>query len=162
MSDIAAGALTLIGAIAILNLVLTLAVIRRLRSLSTGHGGHEDTGTETPVLPAKGFAVGGLAGADLATGRHTVIMITPSCPPCQTMLGVLESDQDGYARDSLVCVVGRPEDLAPVSRRLPGYRTISVSEELAESAFRVRGFPAVLSLENGVVIRADHELAVRV
>jgi len=161
MSDIAAGALTLIGAIAILNLVLTLAVIRRLRSLSTGHTGHDDATTETPVLPAKGFTVGSLAGADLATGRHTVIMITPSCPPCQTMLGALESE-DGYARDSLVCVVGRPEDLEPISRRLLGYRTFSVSEELAESAFRVRGFPAVLSLENGVVIRADHELEVRV
>jgi thiol-disulfide isomerase/thioredoxin len=166
MSNITAGALTLIGAIAILNLVLTLAVIRRLRSLSTGHTGHtghDDATTETAVLPATGFTVGSVTqAADLATGRHTVIMITPSCPPCKTMLGELESDVDSYADDALVCVVGTSEDLKPISGRLTGYRTISIAEELAESAFRVKGFPAVLSIENGVVTRAGHELPVKV
>ena len=162
MSDIAAGAVTLIGAITILNLVLTLAVIRRLRSLSTGHTKHDEGTTETQVLPATGFTVGSLAQADLATGRHTVIMVTPSCPPCQTMVAALVSDADSYAGDALVCVVGTPEDLPPISDRLSGYHTISISEEFAESAFRVKGFPAVLSIENGVVTRADHELPVRV
>jgi len=162
MSGITAAALTLIGAIALLNLVLTLAVIRRLRSQSAGHTGPADASIETEVLPAKGFAVGKLAQADLATGRHTVIMITPSCPPCRTMLGVLASNADSYAKDALVCVVGTAEELGPIAERLPGYQTIAVSEQLAESMFRVRGFPAVLSIEDGVVTRADHELAVRV
>ncbi len=162
MSNITAGALTLVGTIAILNLVLTLAVIRRLRSLSTGHTGHDDAITETEVLPPTGFTVGNLAQADVATGRHTVIMITPSCPPCQTMLAALEADVDGYAGDALVCVIGTPEELAPIAGRLPNYRTISISEELAESAFRVKGFPAVLSVENGAVTRAGHELPVKV
>jgi thiol-disulfide isomerase/thioredoxin len=161
MSGITAGVLTLIGAIAILNLVLTLAVIRRLRTLSAGHTGHDDA-TEVEVLPAPGFAVGKLAQAELATGRHTIIMITPSCPPCKTLLTELESDVDGYAQDALVCVIGMPEDLESLSERLTGYRTISLSEERAESVFRVKGFPAVLSVEDGVVTRAGHELPVKV
>jgi hypothetical protein len=95
MSGITAGALTLIGAIAILNLVLTLAVIRRLRGLSTAPSGHDDETTASDVLPPAGFTVGPLPQADdLADGRRTIIMITPSCPPCQTMLGALESGGD--------------------------------------------------------------------
>jgi hypothetical protein len=161
LSDITAGALTLVGAIAILNLVLTLAVIRRLRGLG-GHDGHDDATAATEVLPAPGFTVGRLPQADLATGRHTVILITPSCPPCKTLLATLESDVAGHAGDALVCVVGTPEDLEPIAGRLIGYHTVAVSEVQAESVFQVRGFPAVLSVENGVVTRAGHELGVRV
>jgi len=164
MSGITAGALTLIGAIAILNLVLTLAMIRRLRTLSTGHAGHghDDDAMQVEVLPAPGFAVVKFPQADLTTGRHTVIMITPSCPPCKTLLAELESDVESYAPDALVCVIGMPEDLESLSGRLTGYRTISLSEGRAESVFRVKGFPAVLSIDNGVVTRAGHELPVKV
>jgi len=162
MSGITASALTLIGAIAILNLVLTLAMIRRLRTLPAGHTGHDDTAIEVEVLPAPGLAVGKFPQADLTAGRHTVIMITPSCPPCKTLLGELEADLHSYAPDALVCVIGMPEDLEALSERLAGYRTISLSEERAESVFRVKGFPAVLSIDNGVVTRAGHELPVKV
>jgi hypothetical protein len=62
----------------------------------------------------------------------------------------------------LVCVVGEPDELAPIAARLPGYRTISVADEQAESVFRVKGFPAVILLEDGVVTRSGHELPVRV
>ncbi|GAA0572426.1 hypothetical protein GCM10010172_66220 [Paractinoplanes ferrugineus] len=159
MSGITAGALTLIGAITILNLVLILAVIRRLRDLSAG----PVEATAPDILPAVGFAVGSLPQAGgLARGRRTVIMITPTCPPCQKLLGVLESGADDYARDGLVCVVGEPAELAPVAARLPGYRTISVREDVAESVFGVTGFPAVLVLDDGVVTRVGHELPARV
>jgi len=159
MSSITAGALTLIGAIAIGNLVLTLAVIRRLRGLSAG----PVEATAPGVLPTVGFTVGPLPQAgDLARGRRTVIMITSTCPPCQKLLGVLESGGDSYARDGLVCVVGEPDELAPIAARLPGYRAISVGEDLAESALGVTGFPAVLSLQDGIVTRVGHELPARV
>lgn len=163
MSGLTAAALTLVGAIAILNLALTLAVIRRLRGMSTGHSGHDDTADE-PLLPPVGFTVGPLPQAthDLTGGRHTVVMVSPTCPPCKTMLGVLESNPDSYAHDALVCVVGLPEDRAPIAARLPGYQVISVTDELAEAAFQAKGFPAVISLEDGVVTRAAHALPVRV
>lgn len=159
MSGITAGALTLLAAITILNLVLTLAVIRRLRDLPAGGRGHDDHGTEVPdVLPPVGQAVGDLVPA----GRHTAILITPSCPPCRELLAQLESDVAGYAPDALVCVVSSADDWQPVVARLAGYRTMHLSEEQAESVFRVRGFPAVVSIEDGVVTRAGHELPVRV
>lgn len=165
MSGIAAGALTLIGALAILNLTLTLAMIRRLRALSdgqTGHAPHDDGAAETEVLPAVGFTVGTLAEAGVATGRHTVILLTPACPPCRTMLAELEAGPDGYAADALVCVVGFGDDVRPMTDRLDAYRTLTLSEDQAASVFRVTGFPAVLSIEDGAVIRATHELPVKV
>jgi thiol-disulfide isomerase/thioredoxin len=157
MSGITAGALTLIGAVTILNLVLTLAVIRRLRGLSTTQA---SSTSEGDVLPAAGSTVGRLAQADLSTGRRTVIMLTPSCPPCKEMLADLEAD--GSFPESLVCVVGSGDDWQPTAGRLPGYHVVPITEEQAETVFRVRGFPAVLSIEDGVVTRAAHELPVKV
>jgi thiol-disulfide isomerase/thioredoxin len=159
MSGITAGALTLIGAITILNLVLTLAVIRRVRDIAAG----PVEATAPGILPAAGFAVGPLPQAgDLTRGRRTIIMLTPSCPPCQKLLGELETGDDEYARDGLVCVVGEPDELAPIAARLPGYRTVAIGEDVAQSVFGVTGFPAVLSLDGGVVTRVGHELPARV
>jgi thiol-disulfide isomerase/thioredoxin len=159
MSGVTAGALVLLGALTVLNLALTLAVIRRLRTLDPG----SDRKVEpSEVLPAAGDIVGALPQADLSTGRHTVVLITPSCPPCQDMLADLTSDVDGYAAGTLVCVVTSADDWQPVAARLTGYRTIHLEERAAEAVFRVRGFPAVLSIEDGVVTRSGHELPARV
>ncbi|GAA1378216.1 hypothetical protein [Catellatospora chokoriensis] len=160
MPGIANAALAVIGAVAVLNLVLTLALVRRLRAVESSH---DHGGEPIPeVLPAPGLNVGGFAHADLSTGRRTVVMLTPTCPPCQTLLDTLTADAGRYRRDALILMIGTPAETAAMAERLAGYDTVAVSEHLAETAFKVKGFPAVLSVHDGIVVGSSHELPVLV
>lgn len=157
MPGFAYAALALVGAVAVLNLVLTLALARRLREVRAGHA-HD--GEPVPeVLPAAGLEVSGFADADLTAGRRTVVLLTPTCPPCQTLLDDLTADER-HRRDTLVLMVGTPEETAEMAPRLAGFDTATISEQLAEREFRVKGFPAVLSVVDGVVVDAGHQLPV--
>ncbi|MER7455966.1 hypothetical protein [Micromonospora sp. NPDC126480] len=160
MPGFAYAAITVVGAVAVLNLVLTLALARRLREARTGHA-HD--GEPVPqVLPAAGLDVSGFPHAGLASGRRTVVMLTPTCPPCQTLLDALTADAVRYRHDTLVLMVGTPEETASMAPRLTGFDTATITEALAEREFQVRGFPAVLSVVDGVVVDADHQLPVLV
>ncbi|MFI7284012.1 hypothetical protein ACIBOV_27480 [Micromonospora chersina] len=157
MPGFAYAALALVGAVAVLNLVLTLALARRLREVRAGHA-HD--GEPVPeVLPAAGLEVSGFADADLTVGRRTVVLLTPTCPPCQTLLEDLTADER-HRRDTLVLMVGTPEETAEMAPRLAGFDTATISERLAEREFQVKGFPAVLSVVDGVVVDASHQLPV--
>lgn len=157
MPGFAYAALALVGAVAVLNLVLTLALARRLREVRAGHA-HD--GEPVPeVLPAPGLEVSGFAHADLTAGRRTVVLLTPTCPPCQTLLDDLTADER-HRRDTLVLMVGTPEETAEMAPRLAGFDTATISERLAEREFQVKGFPAVLSVVDGVVVDASHQLPV--
>ncbi|NES37382.1 hypothetical protein G3554_14585 [Micromonospora sp. PPF5-17] len=158
MPGFAYAAVAVIGAVAVLNLVLTLALARRLREVRAGHT-HD--GEPIPeVLPAPGLDVSGFPHADLAAGRRTVVMLTPTCPPCQDVLDALTGDADRYRHDALVLMIGTPAETAAMAPRLAGFDTVTVSESLAEKEFRVKGFPAVLSVVDGVVVDASHQLPV--
>ncbi|SIQ83386.1 TlpA family protein disulfide reductase [Micromonospora avicenniae] len=151
-------ALAVVGAVAVLNLVLTLALARRLREMRTGHS-HD--GEPVPeVLPAPGLDVSGFPYADLAAGRRTVVMLTPTCPPCQTLLDALTADAERYRHDALVVMIGTPQETAPMLPRLTGFDTMTLAEQLAEKELRVKGFPAVLLIVDGVVVDASHQLPV--
>ncbi|MFE9691892.1 hypothetical protein [Micromonospora sp. NPDC005806] len=158
MPGFAYAALALIGAVAVLNLVLTLALVRRLRTMESGHA--HDGELIPEVLPAPGLDVSGFPHADLAVGRRTVVMLTPTCPPCQTLLDTLTADADRYRDDTLVFMIGTPAETASMAPGLTGFDTTTISEQLAETAFRVKGFPAVLSLADGVVVDSGHQLPV--
>lgn len=158
MPGFAYAALAVVGAVAVLNLVLTLALARRLREVRAGHA-HD--GEPVPeVLPAAGLEVSGFAHADLSAGRRTVVMLTPTCPPCQTLLDDLTADAERYRHDTLVLMIGTPEETAAMAPRLTGFDTATISEQLAEREFRVKGFPAVLSVVDGVVVDSSHQLPV--
>ncbi|MET8909061.1 hypothetical protein [Micromonospora sp. NPDC004551] len=158
MPGFAYAALALVGTVAVLNLVLTLALARRLRETRAGHA-HD--GEPVPeVLPAAGLAVSGFAHADLTAGRRTVVMLTPTCPPCQTLLEDLTADAERRRPDTLVLMIGTPEETAVMAPRLTGFDTATISEQLAEREFQVKGFPAVLSVVDGVVVDSSHQLPV--
>jgi hypothetical protein len=158
MSGFASAVVAAIGAVAVLNLVLTLALVRRLRSVENSHS--HDGEAVPEVLPAPGLDVSGFPQADLAVGRRTVVMLTPTCPPCQTLLDSLVADADRYRQDTLVFMIGTPAETATMAQRLTGFDTATLSEEVAETAFRVTGFPAVLSVADGVVVDSSHQLPV--
>ncbi|SCG44735.1 hypothetical protein GA0070609_1527 [Micromonospora echinaurantiaca] len=160
MQGFAYAAIAVVGAVAVLNLVLTLALARRLREVQAGHA-HDHDGEPVPeVLPAPGLDVSGFPHADLTTGRRTVVMLTPTCPPCQTLLDDLTADAERYRHDTLVVMIGTPEETAAMAPRLTGFDTATMSEPRAEKEFRVKGFPAVLSVVDGVVVGASHQLPV--
>lgn len=158
MPALAYAALIVIGAVAALNLVLTLTLARRLREVRAGHV-HD--GEPVPeVLPAPGLDVSGFPYADLSAGRRTVVLLTPTCPPCQTLLDTLTADAGRYRHDTLVVMIGTPAETASMVPRLGDFDTMTLSEELAEKELRVKGFPAVLSVADGLVVDAGHQLPV--
>ncbi|TDB81824.1 hypothetical protein [Micromonospora sp. KC721] len=158
MSGFAHAAVAVVGAVAVLNLVLTLALARRLREMQAGH---DHDGEPVPeVLPAPGLDVTGFPHADLTTGRRTVVMLTPTCPPCQTLLDALTADAERYRHDTLVFMIGTPAETAAMAPRLAGFDTATMSEPQAEKEFQVKGFPAVLSVVDGVVVDSSHQLPV--
>ncbi|MGW0432157.1 hypothetical protein ACWDV4_06370 [Micromonospora sp. NPDC003197] len=160
MQALAYAAIAVIGAIAVLNLVLTLALARRLRETQAGHA-HDHDGEPIPeVLPAPGLKISTLPYADLTTGRRTVVMLTPTCPPCQTLLDTLTAEAERYRHDTFVFMIGTPQETAAMAPRLTDFDTATITEPLAEKEFQVKGFPAVLSLVDGVVVSADHQLPV--
>ncbi|MEV4463815.1 hypothetical protein AB0J51_09350 [Micromonospora echinofusca] len=158
MPGFAYAAIALVGAVAALNLVLTLALARRLREVGTGHA--HDGEAVPEVLPAPGLEVTGLPHADLSTGRRTVVMLTPTCPPCRDLLDVLTADAERYRHDTLVFMIGTPAETAAMAPRLTGFDTATISEQLAEKKFQVKGFPAVLSVVDGVIVGSSHQLPV--
>ncbi|MFC7545931.1 hypothetical protein [Plantactinospora sp. GCM10030261] len=158
MPGFAYAAVAVIGAVAALNLVLTLTLARRIREVRAGHA--HDGESVPEVLPAPGLDVSGFAHAELRSGRRTVVLLTPTCPPCQSLLETLTADVERHRRDALVLMIGTPVETASMAARLTGFDTVTISEQLAEQEFRVTGFPAVLSVVDGVVVDSSHQLPV--
>ncbi len=166
MSGLMAAGLAIVGAVGVLNLILTLAVIRRLRGIES----RNVDGIDNRALPEAGFRPGVFAVADqdgitvtesdLARGQQTVVVLSASCEPCQDMARQLESDVDALSRGTLVWIVSDAGDHPGAD--LAGYRVVHSPTSLVEEIFEVRGFPAVLSLVDGVVAEADHRLRVPV
>lgn len=155
-------AVILVGAVAGLDLVLTFAILRRLRTMQTRPVSSDEGAIP---LPSTGYIVPefsivddlgtAVTRADLAEGHRTVVMLSPTCPPCKDMVATLEADRTG---DALVFVMATVEESAEMTARLRAYRTIHITEDWAEQVFQVAGYPAVLSLMDGVVTSAGHKL----
>jgi len=149
------------------NLVLTFAVIRRLRALEEG-------GTAAPAsLPAVGTAVAEfsavtIAGeevtaADVAVGDAFAGFVMVGCTPCGRLIESLADGAVTGADDPLFFVVGDPED--PETRRMtaaldPVGRVAVVDEKSsATAAFgQISAFPTLLRLKDGVIAVASHDL----
>ncbi|RBI98814.1 hypothetical protein DRA43_25345 [Micromonospora provocatoris] len=158
MPGFAYAAIAVIGTVAVLNLVLTLALARRLRETQTA--ATQDGGAAPEVLPAPGLEVTGFPHVDLTAGRRTVVMLTPTCPPCRTILDTLSVDARRYRHDTFVFMIGMPEDTVEMAPRLADFDTATINEDQAEKEFGVKGFPAVLSVVDGVVVNSSHQLPV--
>jgi len=158
MPGFAYAAIAVIGVVAVLNLVLTLALARRLRETQSANA--HDGGAVPEVLPTPGLEVTGFPHVDLTAGRRTVVMLTPTCPPCQTLLDTLTADARRYRHDTFVFMIGMPEETAAMAPRLADFDTATINEDQAETEFGVKGFPAVLSVVDGVIVNSSHQLPV--
>jgi hypothetical protein len=170
-------ALILVGAICLLDLILTLGVIRRLREHTT----HLETllraGAGAPAasgLPAVGGTVGEFAartldGEDLSrrslSGETLVAFFSPGCKPCLEKLpGFLDhaARRIGGRRLVLAIVAGgdaagaeMAETLSPVARVVveDGY------DGPVARAFGVREYPAFCLVDSeGTIVAAEGDV----
>lgn len=161
-----AAALVLVTALCLLNLVLTMGVIRRLRA---------DAGHRSLAPSAAERAVGNSVGEFLATsvtgvavdhgrldGRAVVGFFTPGCRPCAEQLPEFERLARRLGADRVLGVVvgdgaacdadaARLSAVAPVVVERPGGPV--------STAFSVDAFPSLFEVRNGTVVAAGHAVS---
>jgi hypothetical protein len=155
----------LFGGLAFVNLALTLAVVRRLRSQSETltelvRSATPDTGlppgTPVPVLTA--VADDGAEVSSATTGGDRLLaFVSSTCPSCRIHLPAFVATAGGYDRaDVTVVVSGDPvsgADLVDTAR--PVARVVVEDDEGPWTrAFDVRAFPTFLRVHDGVVVAA--------
>jgi len=171
-------AVVLVGVLCLLDLLLTLAVTRRLREHATKlrrldhRGARDDDAVSAGRLPAPGAPVGPFGattvdGAPVSSDSladHTVaVFLAPECADCREKVPELVSWAAGYERGrTLVVVDGRGTDPADVVGPLEPVATVVVVETFERSvidAFGVNAFPSFCVVVDGRVTVASMDFS---
>jgi hypothetical protein len=164
------GAVVIVGVLALLNLLLTFGVIRRLREhserLSRPAAGLPDLMLgvgESPGPFTARTTEGEQVSLQALAGREQLVgFFSPTCQPCKEVAPefVARAAAIGPA-GALAVVVGGPEEVEDlVTMFEPVARVVveAVANGAVASAFRVNGFPALCLLDaDGVVTASGHE-----
>ncbi|GIG65142.1 hypothetical protein Pen01_14370 [Phytomonospora endophytica] len=150
-----------------LNLSLTLAVIKKLRTIEQGQsGGGGDT------LPEIGSTIEGfhttttdgetIDAAALAHGRRQIFVVSPGCEPCRDLIARLVDDPALAEPGAVALVVGADEDSRALAATLPSGLKVGLDrDEVHMDVLSVGAYPAVLTLVDGKVTAASHGLPKR-
>ena len=163
-------AVVLFGAVSILDLILLLGVIRRLRDhaerLSGGAAANLDPGTLGLGERIGSFTAttptGRLLTREAPPGYRLVGFVKPACGPCEEQLpDFVEVAAHAHTEgvDVIAVVVGTPEEARPMLPRLAGVPTVTVEPLDGElcAAFRAYGFPTYYLIdEEGTIRGVDH------
>ena len=171
-----AAAVAIVGALCVLDLVLTLGVIRRLRDhterLSTMVGAGDGPHDPDMMLP-KGSTVDGFSAVtvdgeavalELIDGPTLVGFFSPTCEPCKEhapQFTEFAAAMPGGRSRVLAVVVGEGAAAEEFAGTLAGAARVVVEPNRGplSRAFRVDGFPAVgLVDEHGVVLDSGHRV----
>ncbi|SDH79135.1 TlpA family protein disulfide reductase [Nonomuraea jiangxiensis] len=151
-------ALAIVGAICLLNLLLTIAVIRRLREHTEliNRGNAQASGQGEITLPA-GARVGDfrvvtgdnreVTRDDLREGL-LVAFFSPRCPSCEEQKPAFVRYASGLSggRDDVIAVLlGSPEELEGLREELSGVAQIVIEADVEgdmSTAFGLSGYPA--------------------
>jgi thiol-disulfide isomerase/thioredoxin len=158
-----AAAVVLVGVIAVLDLLLTVGVVRRLREQADvlrelrhdpGPGAEVEV-----VLPAgrtiADFTAGTVSGRTVSreglTGPTLVGFFSPHCEPCHEQLPGFLTYAAGFDGAVVAVAAGDPTETADLVAELAGVAEVVVQSENGpmERAFEVRGYPALCLLEPG-------------
>lgn len=155
-------AVVILAVITLLNLALTLAVLRRMRESRLW-----DT---QEALPAPGAVVGEfneatvdgleLSERRLAEGTHLIVFLSASCQPCRELVESIEGGMQ-LPVESLAFIERDAEDAAVAQMVSRVRRLLPVAVDSTGSAaraFQVEAFPAVMLVADGVVTVASHRL----
>ena len=168
-----ASAVALVGAIGLLNLVLILGIIRRLREhtalLSRSSGGGADgvlAAGETVADFAVRTASGELLSRDRIGRDAVVAFFSPNCRPCRERMPEFAAYAKGLAGGDTPVVAAVTGDESEGAELIAGLRPVAdvvVGEEAVRlaTAFGVQGYPSFyLMEENGRVAASGHGLSV--
>jgi hypothetical protein len=147
MIGILIAVVVLVGAVAVADLLLSFAVIRRVSALqarmTAGAGGGQSP------------EVGLFTRADLADTRALVVFLMTTCEPCKKAVADLAELPLPLPSPLYVLVTGthKDRDIRPVAAQLPpGAQVGRISApDATTEAFGVDGFPTVLRVEDGIV-----------
>jgi thiol-disulfide isomerase/thioredoxin len=157
----------LVGAVAVLNLVLTLAVIRRLREhtelISQGRmAGPADLMLGVGESPDRVRAVATDGTVVSREALRLVGFFSPSCEPCRDMAPRFAEQAGrlpGGRSQALVVLVGAPDDVAEFLVMFEPVARVVIEDSVAEgalaAAFKVRGVPAMCTLTADGVVAAS-------
>jgi hypothetical protein len=165
-------AVALVGTLCLLNLVLTLGVIRRLRDhserLSMSAMPIEEVALARPgdrVTPFTATTVDGAVVTDADLVEPTLVaFFSPDCPSCGPQLAPFAD----YARsfpggpDHTLIVVTSETGGARYHRELDGLGRRVAEAELTgtvQRAFSTRGYPAFAVVVDGEVMQSGHGVA---
>lgn len=153
-------AVVLLAAATAGNLLLTFALIRRVRDLQNRTVAPHDDGLPAPGTPVGPFSLERLGGGafgteDLATGDVLVGFFAAGCSPCTTVVADLLDDPPAERFVALVDS-GEPEPTAALATRLAAIAEVAVVpwDSTVPAAFGQEGFPALLRVRDGVIVEA--------
>lgn len=162
-----AAAVVVVGLLCLLDLVLSLGVIRRLRR----HTDHLNRLLLATAATAEGVPVGEVVGEfaatttngapvsrDLLVGRTLIGFFSPGCGPCATQLPLfIEYARSMPARQVIAVVDVEQAGAAEYLDRLSDVaQVVTESHEGAlRAAFRVPGFPMLYLVGSGGVVLAS-------
>lgn len=161
--------LLLVGALVVLDLVLTLGVVRRLREHATlieqaldGGAGVADfmlpVGSPLPELRATTVDGGAVPDA----GPMLIGFFSPGCRACVERLPGFVEYARAFDGRVLGVAVGPPDDVADIVAALRPVADVVVepSQGPLATALQVKGFPAMATVDaGGVVVGSGYELA---
>ncbi|MEV0648824.1 hypothetical protein AB0I28_26565 [Phytomonospora sp. NPDC050363] len=165
-------AVVLVGAIATLNLLLTVGVIRRLREHTTQLAGIGDmSGPGGPSVgdPIEEFSTTAVdetpvARADLDSFALVSVM-SPGCGPCEEKLPKLVEmlDSGELPKKSVLAVIaGSEEDAVPMVTALQNLAVVVREEPVSgavQSAVGIRAYPTMFTAGEGKVATIVQDLA---
>jgi hypothetical protein len=154
-----------LAVLTVLNLILCLAVIRRMRATEESAAVASLSGD----MPAPGTVVTGLAATttagdligpdDLAHEETFVAVLSVGCPSCETFVAELGRRRRSLPEHALLIVTaGAGQDAGPMAGRLSSRAPVIIAgddDPVLDAFGGISTFPTFMRLERGVVV-ASH------
>lgn len=164
----------LVGTVAVLNLLLTVGVIRRLRQHTEKMTSLPASGEPAPpVMPGVGEQVGDFAATtddgepvsrDLLSGQTLVGVLSPSCGACEERLPEFVAKAKAFpgGRGQVLAILaGEREEMSKYREQLAPVARLVIEPLLdgpLAAALNVQGYPAFAVLDpTGTVVASGHD-----
>jgi hypothetical protein len=160
-----------VGIIAIINLLLTIGVIRRLREHTALLSQQPRSDSMPPVsLPGPGTRIGEftattVSGAAVnldADGDGSLVgFFSPGCKPCEKLMPEFVDYASGIEMPVLAVIVGNGSETPAMIAALEKVATVVHEDNggTVSDTFGISGFPSVLLVGAGRTVRASgHDL----
>ena len=166
MIPVLAAGLVLVGVVAVADLLLSFAIIRRLATF-------QDRGAMTAGGPAAGHVIGGFGVSLLTGGEFTpeclhrepavVAFLSPGCEPCKRAIAELKELPVPLSRPLYVLIAGSAtdDDVLAVAAGMPAGAQVGAiaHDDAIMRAFGADGYPTVVNVADGIVLGAGMRIS---